>query len=103
MNTLLVENEDWTCEDEIWMQDQIDHRERERADRRSMNDYQRVRNARNGERVRLLVEHPFRDEVWTIWGPAPEPGFYYLCCRFQVYQKWTGIEQCFHESELTPA
>ena len=69
-------------------------------ERNAIKDYCKVANSRNGQIVRLLVSHPFQEDEWKIIGPA-EPGFYHLACRFQLYGKYNGFEQTFHQSEFT--
>ena len=95
-----VDQEDWTCDDEAFLQDVMEFRELDRERCQSMQDFRSVRNARNGEKVRLLVEHPFKNEEWTIYGPAPEPGWYYLHCRAHIYEEWRAWEEVRHESEF---
>ena len=100
MSAQLHPETEWSAEDEEWMQEARQDRERERWERNSREDYRKVINSRNGQIVRLLVPHPFQDSEWRIIGPA-EPGFYHLACRFQLYGKYNGFKQTFHQDEFT--
>lgn len=71
-------------------------------ERNAILDYRKAINSRNGQTVRVIVPHPFADDEWRVIGPA-EPGFYHLGCRFQLYGKYNGFEQIFHETEFTPS
>lgn len=85
----------WDEETDRHLQDELMEQQRAASE-----EFHARRNARNGERVRLLVPHPFNGETWMIYDAMPEPGFYRLVCRFEVYSQWTWFEGVFHCDEF---
>ena len=105
MSAQLHPETEWSPQDEEWMQEVRQDPLRAQWQRNAIQDYRKVANSRNGEIVRLLVPHPFQDEKWRIFGPAPEPGFYYLHCvseyRCTKVSYRSAFEEVRHESEFT--
>ena len=67
-------------------------------------EYHERRWSRQGERIRILVEHPFAGDRWVVFGPAPAPGWFYCHCLSRRLHKGVQyrevFEQQFHESEI---
>jgi hypothetical protein len=85
----------WTADDEVYLQDHIEQRQRDEEKEVAARLFRRMRENRFGEEVSLLVDHPFKGRTWVITGiPDDAPGFYRCTCV-------NGFESVFHDSDLT--
>lgn len=85
----------WTCDDEIWLQDQMDERDQHHQEKQAAIQFAKRIWQRYQEDVTLLVEHAFGGLQWEILYELPDSPYFYLCeCA-------NGFQQAFHASELT--
>lgn len=84
----------WTPEDESWLQDRMDDRDREHNEKQAAIQWAKRIFERYQEDVEILVDHPFRGLRWEILYELPDSPDFFLCeCA-------NGFKQAFHSGEL---
>jgi len=84
----------WTPEDESFLQDHMDDRERRHEQKEAAIQFAKRMWDRYQETVTLLVDHPFGALRWEILYELPDSPDFFLCsCS-------NGHQQAFHSSEL---